>query len=80
MQEMRVWSLGWEDSLEEGKATRQYSRQENLMNRGDWWATVHEVTELDMTEWLSRAEQQGLKVRKEPMLYNSGKSLIHRSQ
>ena len=27
----------------------QYSCLENLMNRGAWWATVHGITELDMT-------------------------------
>ena len=26
---------------------------ESPMNRGDWWATVHEVTESDMTEQLT---------------------------
>ena len=28
----------------------QYSCLENLMGRGTWWATVHRVTESDMTE------------------------------
>ena len=28
----------------------QYSCLENSMNRGLWWATVHGVAELDMTE------------------------------
>ena len=28
----------------------QYSCLENLMNREAWWATVHRVTESDMTE------------------------------
>ena len=28
----------------------QCSCLENPMDRGAWWATVHEVTELDMTE------------------------------
>ena len=28
----------------------QYSCLENSMDRGAWWATVHEVAELDMTE------------------------------
>ena len=28
----------------------QYSCLENFMDRGAWWATVHEEVELDMTE------------------------------
>ena len=28
----------------------QHSCLENLMDRGAWWATVHRVTESDMTE------------------------------
>ena len=28
----------------------QYSCLENSMDRGAWWATVHEVAESDMTE------------------------------
>ena len=28
----------------------QYSCQENSMDRGAWWATVHRVAESDMTE------------------------------
>ena len=28
----------------------QYSCLENLMDKGAWWATVHRVTESDMTE------------------------------
>ena len=32
----------------------QYSCLENSMDRGAWWAIVHEVTkESDMTKWLS---------------------------
>ena len=31
----------------------QYSCLENPMDRGDWWVTVHGVTESDRNEWLS---------------------------
>ena len=30
--------------------TPQYSCLENSMDRGDWWAAVHTVTESDKTE------------------------------
>ena len=44
MQETRVRSLGWEDSLGEGNGNPlQYSCLENPMDRGAWWATVHGV-------------------------------------
>ena len=45
MQEMWVWSLGWEDSPGEGNGyPLQYSCLENSMDRGVWWATVHGVS------------------------------------
>ena len=45
MRETRVRSLGWEDSPgEENGNPLQYSRLENPMDRGTWWATVHGVT------------------------------------
>ena len=34
----------------------QYSSLENPMDRGAWWATVHGVTELDMSEHACRQE------------------------
>ena len=48
-QEMQVQSLGWEDPLEEDNPL-QYSFLENPMDRRAWWAMVHRVAELDMTE------------------------------
>ena len=42
MQETWVESLGWEDPLGKDMAT-QYSYLENSMDRGAWWATVHEA-------------------------------------
>ena len=46
IQETQVQSLDWEDNLEEEMATPvQHSCQENPMDRGAWWATVHNVTE-----------------------------------
>ena len=43
-QETQVQSLGQEDSPGEGTGNPlQYSCLENPMDRGAWWATVHEV-------------------------------------
>ena len=44
MGEIWVRSLGGEDPLEKGMTLQ------NPMDRGAWWATVHEVTESDTTE------------------------------
>ena len=45
MQEMQVWSLGWEDPLEKEMAKLlQYSCLENSIDRGAWRATVHGVS------------------------------------
>ena len=42
---MWVWSLDWEDPLEEEMATHsRYSCQENPMERRAWRATVHGIT------------------------------------
>ena len=50
MQERWVWSLGWEDLLENGNPLH-YSCLGNSMDRGAWWATIHGVAkELDMTQ------------------------------
>ena len=45
MQETWVWFLGWGDTLEEGMATHSSILAWRIpMNRGAWWATMHEVT------------------------------------
>ena len=41
VQETRARSMGQEDTLEKGMAT-QYSCLKNSMDRGAWWAIVHE--------------------------------------
>ena len=51
MQETRVQSLDWEAPLGKGLGNPlQYPCLENSMDRRAWQATVHGVTELDMTE------------------------------
>ena len=43
--------LGWKDPLEKGMATHSSILAWRIpMDRGAWWATVHGVTESDMTE------------------------------
>ena len=45
MWETQVQSLGWDDPLEEGMATRSSILAWRIpTDRGAWWATVHEVT------------------------------------
>ena len=45
MWEACVWSLGWEDPLDDGNGNPlQFSCLENSMDRGAWQATVHGVT------------------------------------
>ena len=55
MQEIQVWSLDWEDPLEEEMATHSsILARDNPMDREAWQATGQEVTKkLDMTEHLS---------------------------
>ena len=54
MLETRVWSLDLKDSPEEGNGSPlQYFCLENSMYRGAWRATVHGVTETDLTERLT---------------------------
>ena len=48
---MWAQSLGWEEPLEKETATQfQYSCLGNNMHSEAWWATVHSVSKLDMTE------------------------------
>ena len=55
MQETWVQSLGWEDPLEEGMATHTSILAWRMpMDRGAWHATVHGVTEVDMTKHMSQ--------------------------
>ena len=52
MRETWVWSLGWEDPLEEGMATYSSILAWRIpMGRGAWWATVHGITKIHT--WLS---------------------------
>ena len=46
-----VRSLGWEDPLDEGMATHSSILVWRIpVDRGAWWAMVHEVAESEMTE------------------------------
>ena len=59
MQETQVWSLGWEDPLEEGMVTHSIILPWRIpMDRGAWRATVHGVAESDTTEWLNTAQHE----------------------
>ena len=49
-QEMCFQSLGGEDPLEEGITHSSILAWRIPMDRVTWWATVHGVTESDMTE------------------------------
>ena len=61
MRETWVRSLGREDPLEEGMATHSsLLAWRILMDRGAWKATVHGITESDMTEQLSIAQHTTL--------------------
>ena len=52
MKETWVWSLGWEDTLEEGMATHSSILAWRIpTDRVAWWATVHAVTKNQT--WLS---------------------------
>ena len=53
-QETWIWSLGGEDSLEEGMATTPVFCLENPTDRGAWQVTVHRVTK-SQTWWSNLA-------------------------
>ena len=51
---------GWGRSPNVGNGNPlQYSCLEHSMDRGAWWATVHEVAECNTTEWLSTGSGNG---------------------
>ena len=55
---MQFWSLGWEDPLERRMATHSNILAWRVpMHRGAWWATVHGVSQSDMTQWLNHHHQ-----------------------
>ena len=59
MQETWVQSLGREDPLEKEMAAHSSVLAWRIpLDRTVWWATVHGVAELDMTERLSTAQHQ----------------------
>ena len=63
MRETQVPSLGWEDSPAEGNDyPLQSSCLDNSTDGDVWWATVHEITELDMTEQLTHTHTSYLKL------------------
>ena len=48
---MRVRSLNWKDSSEDGMAPHPSILAWRIpMDRGPWWATVHRVAESDTSE------------------------------
>ena len=59
MWETWVWSLGWENPLEEGMTTHSSILTWRIpMDRGAWWATVHGVArvEHDWSDWACAQE------------------------
>ena len=48
----------------------------NHMDRGAWWATVYGVTELDMTDRVTRSQHTEIILRIEKLLISKGKEHI----
>ena len=46
------------------------------MDRGAWWATVYGVTELDMTDRVTRSQHTEIILRIEKLLISKGKEHI----
>ena len=54
IRETWVWSLVWEDPLEEGRATHSSILVWRIpMDRGAWWATVHGILQARILEWVA---------------------------
>ena len=68
-QETWVQSLGQEDPLEEGMAT--YSRLENSMNRGAWWAAISGVAQSQ-----TRLKRLSSSSGKGALLYKSNSDIL----
>ena len=67
MQETWVWSLGWDDPLEEGMATHSSILAWRIsMDRGAWRAAVHGVTKSQA--WLSDQAHNTLSTRRPKFL------------
>ena len=61
IRETWFWSMGWENSMEKDMETHSSILVwRTPLNRRAWQATVHEVTELHMTEWLTMAHSNPL--------------------
>ena len=60
MRETWIQSLSWEDPLEEGMATHSSVLAWKIpMDKGAWWATVHEVAKSrTWLKWLSTAQHK----------------------
>ena len=58
-----VWSLGWEDSQEEGMVTHSSIFAWRIpMDRGAWWATVHRRLQRVGHDWATK-HSRGQKVK-----------------